>query len=407
MKNALRKISVLGCLTFVMMTGLATQGHTAGVTVYKDGDKYVKVGGRIQLQYHYEDPDEGDSTDEVFFRRLRPYLEGSIHKDWKGKFQFDYGKAEDDNEVSIKDAYMQYKGIDNVKITLGNANFPFSRELLTSSKKQQLVERTFVGDHNYGTPDRNAGLHITGGLMDNQITFGVSAAASDIDPDAKKLDFDTPVNRNDDFNQGWMFGGRVDWHPMGYLKMEQGDFKRDEIKATLGVAAFAWDNDDDNNTNPSKDGNAIDDSGDFILDDDGDFIRVKKPDVDSVTGFEVSGAFRGYGVSVDAEYNLFDAETIDSTYNGGLYEDGETELENFAIEGGYMVIPSKLEIVAGYQVQDADNYDEEWERTSFGLNYFFKKHDIKLQATYRMGENKDGVKDNDLDELFVQAQYVF
>jgi hypothetical protein len=24
-----------------------------------------------------------------------------------------------------------------------------------------------------------------------------------------------------------------------------------------------------------------------------------------------------------------------------------------------------------------------------------------------MGENKDGVKDNDLDELFVQAQYVF
>jgi hypothetical protein len=41
------------------------------------------------------------------------------------------------------------------------------------------------------------------------------------------------------------------------------------------------------------------------------------------------------------------------------------------------------------------------------LNYFFAKHDIKLQTTYRMGENKDGVKDNDLDELFVQAQYVF
>ncbi|MBW2519439.1 MAG: hypothetical protein JRD88_03700, partial [Deltaproteobacteria bacterium] len=196
-----------------------------------------------------------------------------------------------------------------------------------------------------------------------------------------------------DFNQGWMFGGRVDWHPMGYLKMEQGDFKRDEIKATLGVAAFAWDNDDDNNTRTDGDDN--------------DTSGGSKPDVDSVTGFEVSGAFRGYGVSVDAEYNLFDAETIDSTVTSGIYEDGETELENFAIEGGYMVIPSKLEIVAGYQVQDADNYDEKWERTSFGLNYFFKKHDIKLQATYRMGENKDGVKDNDLDELFVQAQYVF
>jgi hypothetical protein len=72
-----------------------------------------------------------------------------------------------------------------------------------------------------------------------------------------------------------------------------------------------------------------------------------------------------------------------------------------------MVLPEKLELVAGYEVQDADNYAEKWERTSLGLNYFFAKHDIKLQATYRMGENKDGVKDNDLDELFVQAQYVF
>jgi hypothetical protein len=397
MNKSVRKLGVLGCLLVVGLLAMPEAGQAAGITVYKDGEKYVKMGGRIQLQYHLEDPDTDSSsdekTDEVFFRRLRPYIEGSVHKDWKGKFQFDLGKSENDNEVSIKDAYMQYKGFDNIKITVGNANFPFSRELLTSSKTQQLVERTFVGDHNYGTPDRNAGIHITGGFMENKVTFGASAASSEIDPDAKKLDFDTPVNRNDDFNQGWMFGGRVDWHPFGYLKMSQGDFKRDEMKATIGVAAYTWSNDDDNNTRTD--------------DNDNDLSGGSKPDVDSVTGFEISGAVRAYGASLDAQYNLFDAETIDSTVTKGLYKDGETELESFAVEGGYMVLPEKLEIVAGYELQVADNYAEKWERTSLGLNYFFAKHDIKLQATYRMGENKDGIKDKDLDELFVQAQYVF
>ena len=58
---------------------------------------------------------------------------------------------------------MKYSGFDAMDITVGNTNFCFSRELLTSSKNQQLVERTFVGDHNYGTPDRQAGIHLQGG----------------------------------------------------------------------------------------------------------------------------------------------------------------------------------------------------------------------------------------------------
>ena len=363
----------------------------AGITVYKDGDKYVKMGGRIQLQYHYMDPEEGDPSDEVFFRRFRPYIEGSLHKDWKGKFQWDMGKAEDENEMAIKDAYMQYKGFPNIAVTIGNANFPFSRELLTSSKKQQLVERTFVGDHNYGTPDRQAGVHLTGHNNDKKLTYGLSAASACIDPDAKKLDFDTPVNRNDDFNEGWIIGGRVDFHPLGHLKFSQGDFKR-ETRVTVGVAAFTWNNDNDNNTRTDNTDTSTD---------------ASKPDVDNVTGFEISGAFRAAGFSIDVEYNMFTTETIDSSFTGGIYENGETDLENYAVEGGYMIVPDMIELVAGYQMLDADTYKEEWTRTSVGANWFIKKHDIKIQLTYRMGQNLNGVEDNDEDEVFMQAQYVF
>jgi hypothetical protein len=373
-------------LTLAILSTIAIPASSyAGGITYKDGDKNLKIAGRIQLQYHQVDPDGGNSTDEIFFRRLRPYIEGSSHKDWKAKIQWDMGKANEENEISVKDAYFQYKGYKNIKVTIGNANFPFSRELLTSSKKQQLVERTFVGDHNYGTPSRSVGIHLSGQTETNNITWGAATTIASIDPDAKKLDFDTPANRNDDFNDGFMVGGRVDYHPYGALKFSQGDFSG-KTKATIGIAAYSWSNDDDNNTNTPG--------------------ATTKADIDSVTGIEISGAFRSAGFSIDAQYNSFDADTIESAFTGGLYKNGTTTLSNAAVEGGYM-INKNVEVVAGYQTQDADGYATEWNRTSVGANWYINKHDIKVQLTYRMGENLNGVKNNDEDELFLQTQFVF
>ncbi|MCK4675397.1 MAG: hypothetical protein KAT61_05740 [Gammaproteobacteria bacterium] len=374
-------------IKLAVISALATplSAYAGGIT-YKDGDNYLKVGGRIQLQYHQTKPDGGDTTDEIFFRRLRPYIEGSTHKDWKAKIQWDMGKAEDTNEIAIKDAYFQYKGMGNTKLTIGNANFPFSREFLTSSKYQQLVERTFVGDHNYGTPDRNVGIHFTGHTESKKVAWGASGTIASIDPDAKKLDFDTPVNRNADFNDGFMIGGRVDFHPFGKLKFAQGDFSG-KTKATIGVAAYSWSNDDDNNT--------------YIT-----TPKAGKADIDSVTGLEVSGAFRAAGFSIDAQYNSFDADTVESGFTDGLYKNGTTTLTSAAIEGGFM-INNTIEIVAGYQTQDADGYVTSWDRSSVGVNWFINKHDTKVQLSYRMGENLNGVENDDEDELFLQTQFVF
>ncbi|MBN1626914.1 MAG: hypothetical protein JW944_10355 [Deltaproteobacteria bacterium] len=391
LKGWSNNVIILGFIAGIGLIWLpAVNADASGVT-YKDGDKWFKVGGRIQAQYHMTDQEEEDTSDEMIFRRLRPYIEGSVHPDWKGKFQVDFGKS----ETAIKDAYLRYTGIEGMEFSVGNQNFPFSRELITSSNNQQLVERTFVGDHNYGTPDRQIGFHLGGDGAGKKVTYGVSLASACIDPDKKKLDFDTPVNNDaDDWNEGFMFGGRVDFHPFGNLKFSQGDFD-DKTLATFGVAAFTWSNDDDNNS-------YTDEETGLIIDEEG-----AKPDVDSVTGFEISAAFRGAGVSVDAEYNIFNAETVDTTFTGGIYENGETKLMNYAVEGGYMAVPNRLEFVAGYQAMDADNYDNVWTRTSVGMNYFFQKHDIKIQTTYRMGKSLDGVEDKDANELFVQFQYVF
>jgi hypothetical protein len=252
------------------------------------------------------------------------------------------------------------------------------------------VERTFVGDHNYGTPDKNAGIHLTGNTGGKKITWGASGTVASLDPDNNKLDFDTPVNRNADFNDGFMLGGRVDFHPFGFVKFAQGDFER-EVRAAIGVAAYTWSNDNDNNTNtPPVAPNPC----------------TSKCDVDAVTGIEVSGAFRGAGFSVDAQYNSFDSETVESGVTDGIYVNGKTTLTNAAIEGGYM-FGETIELVAGYQTQDADGYATSWNRTSAGVNWYINRQDTKVQLTYRMGESLNGIKNNDTDEVFLQTQFLF
>jgi len=72
-----------------------------------------------------------------------------------------------------------------------------------------------------------------------------------------------------------------------------------------------------------------------------------------------------------------------------------------------MVSPKTLELVLGYQTQDADNYTDAWNRTSFGANWFLEKHKIKVQLTYRISENLKGTTGKDENELFIQTQYVF
>jgi len=187
---------------------------------------------------------------------------------------------------------------------------------------------------------------------------------------------------DDDFLQGDMAGARAEIFPLGYFKPSQGDFKGD-VKCAFAVAGFTWVNDEDQNT-----GNVT-------------------QDVDNVTGFEVSAAFRAAGFSLDAEYNSIQAELNDASVTDGIYMNGESTIETYAVEGGFMVWPETVELVAGYQSMDADNYETAWTRTSVGLNYYVKKHDIKYQLTYRMGENVDGENGVEEDELFVQAQYVF
>ena len=377
------QIPKAGCRVLALAAVLAPLPSHSGGYKISDGDKFLEVGARIQLQYYVNDPASGARTDDIFFRRLRVRVAGSMHKDWKGQVEWDMGKASGDNELSVKETWMMYGGWQNLTLRIGNSSFPFSREFMTPYTRQQLVERTFVGDLNYGTPDKNVGFHLRGHNDSKKLTYRASASIGSVRADDEKLRFNTPVNDSSDHSDGYMIGARIDYHPLGFVKFMQGDFSG-KTRFTLGAAAYAWNND-----------------GDVAIS-----AAAAPEEADSITALEVSGAFRSHGFSVDAQYNSFDSELVDATHTGGLYRNGKTNLTNAAIEGGYM-FGNKIELVAGYQTQDADNYATAWNRTSVGANWFIIGNDIKVQLTYRVGENIDGESGNDLDEIFLQTQFDF
>lgn len=361
-------------------TGLLATPANADITLYEKDDKSLKIGGRIQPQYRLVDPEEGSSTDDFFLRRFRIEIQGTLTKDWAGAWQIDFG--EEGNEPEVKDAFLQYQGLAIGDVTIGNHYVPFSREAITSSKRQQLVERTFVGDHNFGVPDRQMGISLKGGDM---LQYWVGVYNGGLDPSASKLDFEPRVNADAEYF-GPLVGGRVDFFPFGEVKFAQGDFEQSDFKLGVGVNAFTWNNDDDQ---------VVDGGGDY----------------DEVTGAGVDVAVRMAGLSVDVAYQTFTSETVDKTFTDGIIQNGEGDFDTYAIEGGYMIVPDTLELVAGYQVLDIDALEDQDQRVSVGLNYFFNKYDDKVQLTYEIGTKvfaTDGNTESgeDQNRLFIQFQHL-
>lgn len=374
----MKAFRVLAMTILAAMT--AADAGAAGIKYQNDKGQSVSLTGYMQFQYRRTDAKGSDAVNDVFLRSLRLATEGSLYENWNGKFQVDFGQG----MVSVKDAYMRYECCKNWKVTLGNIYMPFSREVLSGTTQQQMTPTTLVGNHDYGTPDRQVGLHVAGSVLDDKLAVAASVCMAAVDPDNAKLDFDSiVVAQEDDWSQGLMAGGRLEYAPWGQIKFSQGDLEADSQKASIAVGAFTWQNDDEN------------------LD------PVRSNDVDSVTGVEITGAVRYKGLSVDAECNIFEASLVDDGITAGLYKDSDTELINYAVEGGYMILPSRLEAVVGYEAQDADNYKKTWTKMSGGLNYYVKGHDIKCQLSYTAGENKGGKAGSDVDEVFLQAQYVF
>ena len=100
-------------------------------------------------------------------------------------------------------------------------------------------------------------------------------------------------------------------------------------------------------------------------------------------------------------YDNYQRTTDDLLTNGSLDQNG------WNFQAGYFLYKRKFEVVARVERIDpnesvADDFLKEW---GIAANYFYNKHNLKLQGDYRRIENE--AKNTEFDEYRIQLQFIF
>jgi phosphate-selective porin OprO/OprP len=144
---------------------------------FKSGEASFEIGGRVMVDTaRYANNSDLHNGSEI--RRARLFMSGQVYDNWKFKLQTDFAG----NEVSLKDAYLRYTGLEYADITVGNFKEPWSLDELTSSKYITFMERALPVEA--FAPSRRLGIgghsHSKGGL---NWTAGYGVFADTVDAD--------------------------------------------------------------------------------------------------------------------------------------------------------------------------------------------------------------------------------
>lgn len=354
-----------------------------------DGNYSIAIGGYLQVRYEYadldEDSDDDGGLDPNFGALGRPALDdASTLSIERGRFRVSgniidpsikyYMQLETaGGSTSLRDYFIDYTRFDPFNIKIGQYKVPFGRQQLTSASKLQLMDRSRAT--NFFTPGRNggAGVMAYGALGgDNDDLFEYYGGVFNGEGQN--------VNAND--GPGMMGAARVAFNPLGKFGYDEVDLDNSEdFKATIG-AGVVYDADDG--------------VGVAALDDD---------DLDTTTwGLDVAGKWMGF--SGAAEYFMAnfdpDADGADDFDATGWY-----------LQAGWLIPETNFEIAARYgMVTDEDGFfggeDNDFDEFTIGANYYFHKHNAKIQADWtRLTFDPDAGDETDDDLFRIQVQLMF
>jgi hypothetical protein len=370
-----------------------------------DPGRWIDFGILVELEFLNNAPSEGEATQELFFRRLRPTLMGGLSKDWQGILQMDFGAGQNGTTytTTVRWANFQYLGVHQAHATFGSFKPWYSRELITLGPHLQTIERSPVGDTNYGNPDYMLGVAWDQMLDNGKWAYYASAGMQSHQQEVTQMQMRSPANTSSSANEGLLVSGRVDFYPFGRMTFNpkplntptqitynRGDFHTPDWRLIVSAAAFGWWNDGDSNPYTEN----------------GVSTSTTQADLDRSVGVEVSGGLRGHSVSADAEYQHIWADLVDPAFTGGLYAGGATDLSKFVVNGGYM-LPIDVELAASWSTVAATGFEKALTETTVGANWYIIPYAVRFSATYSWLENQNGTPGNDVGVTRLFAQFVW
>ncbi|BCR03252.1 hypothetical protein DESUT3_03210 [Desulfuromonas versatilis] len=349
-----------------------------------DGNYRAQIGGYAQLLYTFTDFDSQakDDTSDFNIRRFKLQLQGNlVSKKFGYKFQGDMK-----NGFTTEDAFINYEFAAPFTLQFGQFKPAQARQELTSASRQLFPERSLANDtFNLG---RDLGIEASGDIAGKLLEYRVGLFSGN-----------GPNTSNPDNHH--MLAGRLDFNPLGEYKMDEAGWPSDKPKLNLGVSS-AW----------SKISEA-DVAGNFNRDND---VMDVALNLDGLTAANFTTSFGNdltwllwttnlnatwMGISFASEYYHLNADP-------DLGDDWNAD--GYYVQAGYQLIPSKLELGVRYSAIESDDStaSAKFDKSQIqgGVNYYFVKHNAKLQADFTHVDD-DLVADNDDNIFRLQAQFSY
>ncbi len=349
---------------------------------YKDGKTNivmkagtVQISNRVQARYTDADVDPGTTADISSFRirRAKTTIEGNAYGGlWRFKLQANWVGVNAVNSVSLsngvlstsvtrsptlEDAEIWYAKNPMATVWLGQGKAFFGRQELTSSGRQQFVDRSITSTR--FAPGRDQGLGLIGVNKGKTFEYNLGIYNGNL--------LNQAANDNDEF----MYIGRVVWTPFGEYKLEESSLDYPSsprlaigsgyLKNTLG-----------------KEGSQTD-----------------------ISRFGAEIAFKIKGFNLVGEY--YDEEA-DAQATGIT-----TNTDGYYLQAGYLFPNRKFEIAGrvaeinpeGVGLLGGNDTTEE----GAALSWYWDKHNHKIQTDYLKVENEG--TGTEATEWRLQLQLVF
>lgn len=178
---------------------LVFQNKDAGYKMWFD----VRVQGDAAVYFGY-DKNLTQIGNGMSFRRTRFAVKTQIDKNWYAELDTDWSSG----IVELKDAILQYDGIENLQIKMGNFKENFSIQRNSTSRYLLFMERAMV---TYLAPSRHMGVNFRYATPALWASFGVFGPEI---KGAEEQTFMEDGNKDYGLDAGLSYTGKLVWRPL-------------------------------------------------------------------------------------------------------------------------------------------------------------------------------------------------